>query len=174
MNIALYCSSKDRLPESWQQAAAALGRWLGRRRATLVYGGVDRGPGASVTGVVPARRRHLTSPANEVTVPVRDLSERKAVIQMLADAFVVLPGGYGTLDELASAFAHLNFTGAEKPVFILNPDGLYDPLLEQIRLMASRGLMDQSLASKLHPVADTDSLISALECFARTFDGADR
>jgi hypothetical protein len=185
MNIALYCSSKDRLPESWQQAATALGHWLGRRRATLVYGGVDRGlmriaaaaargAGASVTGVVPARRRHLTSPANEVTVPVRDLSERKAVIQMLADAFVVLPGGYGTLDELASAFAHLNFTGAEKPVFILNPDGLYDPLLDQIRLMASRGLMDPSLASKLRPVADTDSLIAALERFARTFDGADR
>ena len=43
MNIALYCSSKDRLPESWQQAATALGHWLGRRRATLVYGGVDRG-----------------------------------------------------------------------------------------------------------------------------------
>ena len=118
MNIALYCSSKDRLPESWQQAATALGHWLGRRRATLVYGGVDRGlmriaaaaargAGASVTGVVPARRRHLTSPANEVTVPVRDLSERKAVIQMLADAFVVLPGGYGTLDELALSLIHI-------------------------------------------------------------------
>jgi len=182
MNIALYCSSKDQLPEVWQQAAAAFGRWMGRHKATLVYGGVDRGlmriaaaaahaSGATVTGVVPARRRTLTSPVNDITLPVLDLAERKATIELLADAFVVLPGGYGTLDELASAFARLNFTGAAKPIFILNHDGLYDPLLEQLHLMTARGLMDPALTAKLHPVADADGLITALENFARNYDG---
>lgn len=181
MNIALYCSSKDKLPEAWQQAAAAFGRWMGRHKATLVYGGVDRGlmriaaaaahaAGASVTGIVPVRRRTLASPLNDLTLPVLDLAERKAGIELLADAFVVLPGGYGTIDELTSAFARMNFTGAVKPIFILNPDGLYDPLLQQFHRMAACGLMDAALCSRLRPVADSDGLIAALENFARSFD----
>ena len=73
--------------------------------------------------------------------------------------YVVLPGGYGTLDELVSTFTFLSFIGDDtKKVLVVNLDGLFDPVITQLRLMVERGLMDLRLMNNLKVVA------SAYEC----------
>ena len=174
MHIAVYCSAADNLPRPWQQAAEALGAWIGQHDATLVYGGVDAGlmavvaraakeAGAKIAGIVPMRRKNSASPLNDVLVPTSDLNDRKGVMQMLGDAFVVLPGGYGTLDEFTTSFSYLNFTGQDKPIVIFNPDNLFDHLLAQLHVMAERGLMDPAKLEKIHVATDVDTMLTTLE-----------
>lgn len=172
--IVLYCSSVEDLPRDWQEAAKTVGKWIGEHSLSLVYGGVHSGlmriaaeaareAGADVVGVVPARRRDAASPLNTVVVPTSDLNDRKGVMQMLGDAFVVLPGGYGTLDEFTTSFSYLNFTRQQRPIIIYNPDEVFDPVLEQLRRMVAMGLMPKANLEILHETHDLTELLHALE-----------
>ena len=175
MRIAVYCSSRDNLPSQWRESAAAVGRWIGENGSELVYGGVDLGlmhtvadatrtAGGRITGVVPLRRADMAFAGNDVNIPTAELTDRKNVMQLLADVFVVLPGGYGTLDEFASAFAYINFGSLNhKQIVLFNPDGLFDHLVAQLNVMVERGLMSASLIDSLTVARDTDELLSALD-----------
>lgn len=177
MNIAVYCSSASELPEAWVRAAAMAGTWIGQHAASLIYGGVDAGlmrvtaeachkAGGTVVGVVPSRRNSMTSALNDVKIPAADLSDRKGIMQLLADVFIVLPGGYGTLDEFASAFSYINFTQQYgKRIILFNPDGIYDPLLAQLQIMADRGLMSPAALDALDVANSAEDLIAALDRF---------
>lgn len=177
MNIAVYCSSASELPEAWVRAAAMAGTWIGHHAASLIYGGVDAGlmrvtaeachkAGGTVVGVVPSRRNSMTSALNDVKIPAADLSDRKGIMQLLADVFIVLPGGYGTLDEFASAFSYINFTQQYgKRIILFNPDGIYDPLLAQLQIMADRGLMSPAALDALDVANSAEDLIAALDRF---------
>lgn len=175
ITIAVYCSAVADLPEHWQRGARATGAWIGARRATLVYGGVDAGlmttvaratheAGGRVVGVVPTRRRDWASPYNDIVVPTSNLNERKGTMQLLADAFVVLPGGYGTLDEFSTSFSYINFTDQpDKHIVLFNPDGLYDPLLEQLQRMVDAGLLRPSAMDILRVVTEPEQITEALD-----------
>lgn len=177
MNIAVYCSSAANLPSEWIEAARTVGNWIGRHGASLVYGGVDVGlmrataeackiAGGTVVGVVPSRRNPLASHLNDVKVPASDLNDRKGVMQLLADLFVVLPGGYGTLDEFSTSFSYINFTRRrDKRIILHNPDGLYDPLLAQLRMMVDRGLMSADALDILDISRTLPELEGALDRF---------
>ncbi len=173
--IAVYCSAVDSLPDHWQEGARVTGRWIGSHGATLVYGGVAAGlmttvaaatheAGGRVVGVVPTRRRDWASPYNDIVVPTSDLNERKGTMQLLADAFVVLPGGYGTLDEFSTSFSYINFTDQpDKTIVVYNPDGLYDPLLEQLRRMVDAGLLRPAAMDVLRVVTRPDDIARELD-----------
>lgn len=175
ITIAVYCSAVPDLPEHWQEGARTTGRWIGEHKATLVYGGVDAGlmttvaratheAGGRVVGVVPTRRREWASPYNDIVVPTSDLNERKGTMQLLADAFVVLPGGYGTLDEFSTSFSYINFTDQpDKHIVLYNADGLYDPLLEQLRRMVDAGLLRPSALDIVRVVTEPDGIADALD-----------
>lgn len=175
ITIAVYCSAVADLPEHWQEGARVAGRWIGSHGATLVYGGVDAGlmttvaraakeNGARVVGVVPTRRREWSSPYNDIVVPTSDLNERKGTMQLLADAFVVLPGGYGTLDEFSTSFSYINFNEQQgKHIIIFNPDGLYDPLLEQLRRMVDAGLLRPRAMDVLSITDTPEGIAEALD-----------
>lgn len=175
INIAVYCSAADNLKAEWQEAAARLGAWIGRTRATLIYGGVDAGlmrivaqavkqSGGKVVGVVPQLRKTMASTLNDSQIEVDGLDQRKAVMQQMADIFVALPGGYGTLDELMSAFAYINFNKiTNKSVIICNFDGIYGNLLVQFEKMVSCGLMNASMISRLEVANNVEQLIETLE-----------
>lgn len=128
-----------------------------------------RGPGTHeaggrVVGVVPTRRRDWASPYNDIVVPTSDLNERKGTMQLLADAFVVLPGGYGTLDEFSTSFSYINFTDQpDKHIVLFNPDGLYDPLLEQLQRMVDAGLLRPSAMDILRVVTEPEQITEALD-----------
>lgn len=175
MRIAVYCSSFDNLPPSWQESARAVGDWIGANHAELVYGGVDLGlmhtvaeatkaAGGAVCGVVPLRRADHAYPANDVNIMAAGLTDRKNTMQLLADVFVMLPGGYGTLDEFASAFAMINFSNlSHKRIVMFNPDGLYDHLLAQLDVMVERGVMNPSRMAPLHVATTVAELTQTLD-----------
>ena len=174
MRIGVYCSAASQLPEKWVSDARKFGVWMGRHNIELVYGGVDAGlmaiiaqsaktAGSKIVGVVPVRRFDCEWPQNDVRIPASDLCERKKTIMMLSDAFVVFPGGYGTLDELIGTFAHLNFTEQHKPLLVYNADGIFTPFIEQLRLFAERGLMKPEALQLIQTVATVDELTEALE-----------
>ncbi len=177
MKIAVYCSATDNLPAHWQESARIVGEWIGRHNAQLIYGGVDAGlmtitaracrkAGGTVVGVIPPRRRALASPLNNVCINAPDLNERKSTMQLLSDLFVVLPGGYGTLDELINAFSYINFTQQlGKYVIVYNADGLYNHFLAQLEVMVEHGLMPPQLLNTLKVVDTLDKLSATLDQF---------
>ena len=174
LTVAVYCSAVADLPAHWQDGARVAGEWIGARGATLVYGGVDAGlmtivarathlAGGRGVGVVPTRRREWASPLNDIVVPTSDLNERKGTMQLLADAFVVLPGGYGTLDEFSTSFSYINFTDQpDKHIVLYNPEGLYDPLLEQLRRMVEGRLLRPKAMDILHVATQPEQMSEIL------------
>lgn len=174
MKIAVYCSAASQLPQEWIDDARTLGTWIGTHNAQLIYGGVEAGlmtvvataakeAGGRIVGVVPVRRLDKASPLADIKISAADLCERKSAMQMLADTFVVLPGGYGTLDELISTFAQINFTDRGLPIILCNTDGLFDPVLAQLALFVERGLMDAGCMDVLHVARSIEELTAILD-----------
>lgn len=170
MRIAVYCSSRENIPQSYRNDAAIIGNYIGSHRHTLIYGGIGSGlmetvsvaahaTGARVVGIVPVTKKHLCHGVNDENILACDLSDRKAKMIQLGELFIVLPGGYGTLDEMVSTFSSLTFTGdEEKRIIMLDKDGLFEPILSQLQLMIGKGLMSGDSLSRIM-VAD-----SAHEC----------
>lgn len=168
MRIAVYCSSKEEIATIYRNDAEAIGRLVASLGATMVYGGLDVGmmriagraaksAGGRVVGIVPIKKKGLINPVNDENVLAMDLNDRKAKMELMSDIFVVLAGGYGTLDEWISTFSFLTFTDdAKKPIIVLNRDGLYDPTLEQLRLMVERKLLDPSQLDRIRVARDLD------------------
>lgn len=166
MRTAVYCSSKDTVPQSYRDDATIIGRYVAQLGSTLVYGGLDLGmmkvvaraakdAGGRVVGIVPIMRKKYINPINDENVLALDLNDRKAKMELLSDIFVVLPGGYGTLDEMISTFSFLTFTvDKQKPIIVLNTDGLYDHTIAQLQLMCDRELMDPTTMQRIHVASD--------------------
>ncbi len=166
MRTAIYCSSRKTVPQAYRDDAATIGSYVARLGSTLVYGGLDLGmmkvvaraakdAGGRIVGIVPIMRKNHINPINDENVLTLDLNDRKAKMVLLSDIFVVLPGGYGTLDEIISTFSFLTFTADKhKPIILLNTDGLYDPTLAQLQLMCDRQLMDPTTMQRIHVAND--------------------
>lgn len=177
--VVVYCSSNDDLPLDWQRGARLTGEWIGRHGAQLIYGGVDSGlmrvtagaakeAGAEVVGIVPGRRRMMSSRLNDIVVPTSDLNDRKGVMQMLGDIFVVLPGGYGTLDEFTTSFSYLNFTHQKRPIVVFNADGVFDHILAQFNHCMELGLMPQGSTDIIHEARTPEQLIQILDSLSNS------
>jgi len=142
MRICVYCSSSSAVAQVYYQAAAELGRLIGIRGHELVYGGCDVGMmgaiaratkevGGRVVGIVPRGldQSGLTyRDADEITI-TDSMAERKAAMEQNADAFIALPGGLGTLDELAQLLTLKQLGYVHGPVVIINTEGFYAHLL---------------------------------------------
>ena len=141
MNIAVYCGSVSGNKEQFEKGARALGTWIGEHGHTLVYGGAQGGlmgivadavleHGGTVTGVLPAvesiqKRRY---PGLTAYIETKDMAERKAKMIELSDAYVALPGGPGTLDEITDVISLARLGIEDKPCVLLDIDGFYQPL----------------------------------------------
>ena len=149
MNIAVYCSSRSGLGECYENAAAALGKWIGSNGHSLVYGGSNAGTmhtlaqaahdaGAHITGVVPECFALRADPLVDTLIPTADLAERKGRMIALADLFVVLPGGIGTIDEWISTLTHLVVSGDRGTrIVVVNIGGVFNEMLAQIAATAA-------------------------------------
>ena len=140
--ICVYCGSKAGSSPAYGHAAAALGAVIVRRGLGLVYGGGNVGlmacvaesviaAGGEVTGVIPRKLRdwELAHTGVAELIVAEDMHERKAIMAQRADAFVALPGGYGTLEELFEAVAWAQLGYHDKPVGLLNAGGYFDHLI---------------------------------------------
>ncbi len=160
--IGVFLSSKSGLPESYRQAAEAVGAWIGRTGRTLVYGGSRSGlmetlaqacsaAGGNVIGVVPqiVRDRDLVSDACRTVFYTADLHDRKSAMMRESDIFIALPGGIGTLDELFTVLAAATIGTSRQRVVLYNVDGCWDALVTLIADLRRRGLVDDGIDGRL-------------------------
>ena len=151
-SICVYCASGPGSNPAFVQAASRFGRILAENGIRLVYGGGAVGlmgalaesvldHGGRVTGVIPdflVNREHMLARVQERIV-TPDMHERKRVMFERADAFVALPGGVGTLEELVEQMTWAQLGRHKKPILILNVDRFWDPLcvlLDQMERLA--------------------------------------
>lgn len=150
--LCVYCSSSDRIDPKYAVRAEELGRTMVARGWGLVYGGgktglmgaVARGTkaaGGRVVGVIPEfmKARELAFDEADELVTVVTMRERKLLMEARADAFVTLPGGWGTLEEIMEILTLRQLDVVKKPCVFLNQDGFYDDLLRLFaRMQAER------------------------------------
>ena len=163
--ICVYCgSSSGSNPEHWR-AAEQLGRLMAEAGIGLVYGGGSHGlmgetaravlaHGGHVTGIIPAflRDRELMLPNAQDMVVVPDMHTRKRLMFERSDAFVALPGGVGTLEELVEQMTWVQLQQHTKPVLIADIDGFWRPLLSLLAHMRENGFV--------RPDAEVDYLVA--------------
>lgn len=140
-SITVFMGSQLGADPEFTTVASALGQALAQQQITLVYGGGRDGlmgvtaraamaHGGQVIGVSPKNLAEETMPAADITqlMTVETMSERKELLMSLADAFIVLPGGFGTLEELAQVLSWARIGLHHKPLVLLNVNGYYDHL----------------------------------------------
>jgi uncharacterized protein (TIGR00730 family) len=152
--ICVYCGSSPGTDPAFSEAARAFGKILAENRVRLVYGGGSIGlmgalagavidHGGAATGIIPEfltakeRPRRLA----QEQIITRDMHERKSTMFARADAFVALPGGIGTLEELVEQMTWAQLGRHKKPILIANINGFWDPLLALIEHMRTLGLV---------------------------------
>ena len=152
MSVCVFCSSAEGLAEVYRSAARDLGRELATRGHRLVYGGGNVGlmgevarsvhaHGGTVVGVIPqglVDRELAYDPADELLV-TETLRERKAEMDARADAFVALPGGFGTLEELLEVLTLRQLRLHDRPIVLVNVAGYWDPFLAMVAAMVAQG-----------------------------------
>jgi len=175
-SICVYCGSNAGLRPAYAERAKALGTRIAKDGLALVYGGGNVGlmgivadavleGGGEVIGVIPQQLVDLEVAHHGVTKleVVGSMHERKARMFDLADAFVALPGGFGTMDEMFEMLTWRQLGLGEKPCAFLDVDDFYDPLLAMIdRMVAERFLHPDQRADLWHG-DDIDGLFSWLE-----------
>ncbi|XP_004291375.1 PREDICTED: probable cytokinin riboside 5'-monophosphate phosphoribohydrolase LOGL10 [Fragaria vesca subsp. vesca] len=182
--VCVFCGSSPGKNPSYQLAAVELGKQLVERNIDLVYGGGSIGlmgqvskavydGGRHVLGVMPLTLmpREITGdPVGEVRA-VSGMHQRKAEMARQADAFVALPGGYGTLEELLEVIAWAQLGIHHKPVGLLNVDGYYNFLLTFIDNSVNEGFIDPSARHIIVSAPTAHELMCKLEEYTPKHSG---
>lgn len=175
-SICVYCGSSPGFSPSFTEIATAFGRTLAETGIGLVYGGGDVGlmgtvaravldSGGHVTGIIPEflrRRENMLSDAQE-TVVVPDMHTRKRLMFDRADAFVALPGGIGTLEELVEQMTWAQLGRHAKPILLLDVDGFWRPLLSLIEHMRRHGFIRRGLELNYLVAERVEEILPMLE-----------
>ncbi len=153
-SVCVFCGSSTGHRDIFRETAAELGKTLAERGIRLVYGGGNVGlmgvvanatlaGGGEVIGVIPQFLKEWEVAHLDVTelLVTQTMHERKARMAELSDAFVALPGGFGTLDELFEILTWKQLRLHAKPVILLNTDGFFDPLLLMVDSMVANGFV---------------------------------
>jgi hypothetical protein len=173
--VCVYCGSSAGADPAFAAAARALGKILADNRIRLVYGGGSIGMmgalagavlahGGDVTGVIPellVNNEHMLAGAQEIIV-TRDMHERKRVMFEKADAFVALPGGIGTLEELVEQLTWAQLGHHRKPILLANIAGFWNPLLELLDHMTTLGFLHSVSRLNYLIVDDVEDILPSL------------
>ena len=172
MNISVFCGATLPHNKAYIDAARQLGRLIALEGHTLLYGGSNLGlmgvvsgaalaEGGTVVGVIPTLFSEEIILSQHVTqlVRVSSLAERKTYLLAHSDAFIALPGGIGTLDEVTEVMVANQLQHTNKPVVLINLDGYYDPFLQQLERFQTEGLM-RSQTGYLSSITSMASLTS--------------
>ncbi|MDB6113181.1 MAG: hypothetical protein JWQ62_126 [Lacunisphaera sp.] len=175
-SLCVYCSSSDRLESKYMTAATQVGAEMARRQWTLVYGGgktglmgaVARGVkagGGRVVGVIPEfmKVRELEFTEADELISVLTMRERKMLMETRADAFLALPGGWGTLEELLEILTLAHLEVLRKPVVIFNQDGYYDDLLRLCDRIVAEKFMHATIRGKYAVARTVEEIFPLIE-----------
>lgn len=179
-NICVYCGSGNGTDPAFATAAAALGREMAEKGLGLVYGGGNIGlmgtiaravldNGGKVTGVIPdfLRARELMLSDAQETIVVPDMHTRKRLMYERADAFVALPGGIGTLEELIEQMTWSQLGQHAKPILLLNTLNFWKPLLVLLAHMRDYGFIRPGLEVRYIVADRVEEVIPSIEAIVR-------
>lgn len=173
-SVCVYCGSSDDADPTYIADAHRVGESFARAGLKLVYGGGGVGlmgatargahaAGGAVLGIIPSFLRGREQPFDDVeTVIVDTMHERKMMMFERSDAFVVLPGGIGTLEEIVELLSWRRLDLHQKPIVFHNPRGFWDPLFALIRHTIDQGLTPPSLAQAWRAVERAEDVTPAL------------
>lgn len=166
-SLCVYCASSDRIDPKYTAVAEQVGREIARQGWALVYGGgrtgsmgaVARGAkvgGGKVIGVIPEfmKVRELEFTEADELVSVLTMRERKMMMETRADAFLALPGGWGTLEEILEILTLAHLEVLHKPVVLLNQDGYWDDLLRLFERIVAERFMHATIRGKYSVARD--------------------
>jgi uncharacterized protein (TIGR00730 family) len=174
--LCVYCGSAGRVSEQYRKAAQDLGIALARHGIELVYGGGRVGlmglcadavmsAGGQVTGIIPRHLHDIEVGHHGLTqlLVTENMHERKRLMFEMSDAFVVLPGGLGTLDETFEIVTWRQLGLHDKPVIIVDIGGYWAPFQEMVRHIIEQGFARPSVLSLFKVVDSIDAAFAALE-----------
>jgi uncharacterized protein (TIGR00730 family) len=173
MRIAVYCSSSEKIDSKYTDLAFELGEQIALKGWELVTGGgqfssmgaVSRGArskGGHTIGVIPQRLvdiEYADHGSDELHI-VDSMRTRKAMMEDLSDAFITLPGGIGTLEELFEIWVGRYLSFHHKPVIILDPFGIYDPLHNLINHLETENFLRLGQTDILHWATSIDQALA--------------
>ena len=174
-SICVYCGSRNGGAPAFAAAARRVGQWIGENGGQLVYGGGNNGlmgvvadatlaSGGRVVGVIPkalVEREWAKRDCTELHV-VDTMHERKRMMAERADAFLALPGGIGTFEELFEAWTWRQLGYHDKPLGLLDADGYYGPLLGFLAASVQHGFMSEWQLGLLHVGTDVPAMLNLL------------
>jgi uncharacterized protein (TIGR00730 family) len=184
-SLCVYCGSRTGTEPAFLDVARSVGRWIGERRGQLVYGGGNNGlmgviadatleAGGRVVGIIPdalVEKEFAKLDCTELHV-VDTMHERKRMMAERADAFLALPGGIGTLEEIFEVWTWRQLGYHDKPVGLLNVLGYFDPLLAFLHSSVRHGLMNDWQMELVQVGDDWATLLPALVQAAGARSGA--
>ncbi len=178
--LAIYCGSSAGADPAFAKAADDLGRALAQRNCAVIYGGSHAGlmgvvadaalaAGGRVVGVIPQSLvgRELAHQGLSTLEIVDSMHARKARMCELADGFVALPGGIGTLEEILEMFTWTQLGIHHKPCALLNIAGFYDGFVAFLRHVVQQGLLKSAQFERLIVVNSVDELLQAFDAVAK-------
>ncbi|MBO1531318.1 TIGR00730 family Rossman fold protein [Psychrobacter sp. F1192] len=184
--VAVYCGSRSGNDEVYEKAARELGQALAKNGLGLVYGGASIGlmgavadevinSGAQAVGVIPTfMLKHEIAHQKLTRLHLTDtMHTRKTVMAEYADAFITLPGGLGTLEEIMEIATWRQLYQHEKPMIILNINGFYDTLIEHLKYTTEQGFMKQQDLDRLVVCNSIDEAIDLLHVVVKIDDEVD-
>ncbi len=175
-NVCVYCGSSSRVDQVYKDGAAKLGQDIASEGWGVVYGGGRVGlmgivadsaleKGATVIGIIPEHIQEREVEHNELTelVVVQDMHTRKKMMVDRSQAFVILPGGLGTLDEFFELVTWKQLGLHDKPIVVVNAEGYWTKLLETIDNIASVGFMREEDKDLFVVVDRIDEITDAIK-----------
>ncbi len=156
-NICVFCSSSDHLPEKYYEVAKRLGLAIGHSGNNIVYGGTSVGlmhasafatkhAGGKVIGVIPEliQSKGIASDYADELIVTADMKERKEVIREKSDAFIALPGSFGTLEEIMEVITLKQLGYHSKAIVFLDVDNFYSGLKAQFEMQYQENFVNES------------------------------
>lgn len=174
--ICVFCGAANGNNPAFAQAAEELGHALGKAGMSLVYGGGRAGlmgvvaqachqADGHVIGIIPSflDRREIANNQLSELVVVDSMHARKEKMYARSDAFVVLPGGYGTLDETIEILTWRQLGQHEKPIFVLNVENYWDPMMTLLDHVVANGFAHADTSSFVEAQPDVVALMTRLQ-----------
>lgn len=176
--ICVFCASSLGNNPVYAETAFELGKILAENRIDLIYGGAQVGlmgkiadgvlsMNGNVIGIIPdfLKTKEITHSSLTELITVKTMHERKAMMHERADAFIALPGGFGTMEELFEILTWAQLSLHQKPVGILNVNGYYDPLIQLVETMINSGLLNSKYREMLLISDSIDDLLSQMNLY---------
>lgn len=175
-SVCVFCGSRFGKDPAYKSAAESLGAALATAKYRLVYGAGDVGimgavanatqnAGGDTFGVIPVHLLDMEVGKRDLStfIVTENMHERKKVMFMNADAIVTLPGGAGSMDELFEVLTWRQLGLHNKPVYLLNVNGYWDPLIALLDHMVEQGFAEASFLAFLQVVEDVPTLMARLQ-----------